>query len=272
MNVSNPQKIVSRVVCRGLSLAAVVAFAVLPSVARADSVPSASFSGSVSQSNASLSGPGTLNGALCSPGAEGGCENSSVTLAYSGGTASASAGGTTSGGSGVPNAVAGGEVVFFFIVSGPANTQVPLIFTASGSTSASGFDASSQSQFMSPGGSFDACSESGSPGVCSNGSGGLEPTSYSGQKLFSVSSNTLEDIEVIVAGGSTSGSGSWSASVDPTVEINPAFPDADEFTIEFSPNVAPANMPEPATWTLLVIAMAALFCATQFRRSPSPRV
>jgi hypothetical protein len=269
MNLSFPQNIAARMLCRGLSLAAILAFAVLSSVARADSVPSATFSGSVSQSNASLSGPGTLNGALCFSGPFGGCENSSVTLSYSGGTASASANGTTSGGNGVPNATAGGTVIFYFIVSGPANTEVPLIVTASGSTSASGVDVISQSQFMSPGGSFDACSSSGAgaAGACSNGTGGVEPTSYSGQKLFSVSSDTLEDIEVIVSGASSSGSGTWSASVDPTVEINPDFADAAEFTIEFSPNVAPANMPEPPTWTLLLIGMAALFRVTHTANS-----
>ena len=269
---STPQKTVARIVSRGLSLAAILAFAALPSVARADGVPSAGFSGSASGSNASLSGPGTLNGSACSPGPEGGCESGTVTLAYSGGNASASASGTTSGGNGVPNAVADGVVFFFFIVSGPANTEVPLIFSGSGSTSASGVYATSQSQFYSPGGFFDACSESGVPGACSNGAGGLEPTSYAGQKFASISSNTLEDIEVIVGGGSTLGSGSWSASVDPTIEINPTFADAGEFTIEFSPDIitVPPSMPEPATWALLLIGIGVLFCGTQLRRSRLP--
>jgi hypothetical protein len=187
--------------------------------------------------------PGTVTGAGCTLGSEGGCESSTASITYNDGGVSGYANGTTSGGAGVANASGDGDAVVYFEIEGPAGILVPLIITADGTTSATGVEASSLIQVYFGGGSFLACSGTG-PSAESCGS---EPASFSGSQSFNLESDELSDYEVIVAGSSTEGTGSFSAALDPTVEINPSFADASEFSLVFSPNV---SVPEPSALTL----------------------
>jgi len=193
--------------------------------------------------------PGTVNGSGCTLGAEGGCESSTALLAYIDGGITSSASGTTSGGVEVANASANATGTFFFEVVGPPDVLVPLIITASGTTAASGPEADGSVQLYFAGGSFLACSGTGS----AEASCGSEATSFSGSQSFSLTSNTLSDVELIVAGSSTLGSGGFSASADEMVVIDPTFVNGSEFSLVFS-----ADVPEPSTLPLVFVALAML--------------
>jgi hypothetical protein len=201
-----------------------------------------------------ISAPGTVTGMACTTGPEGGCESSSASMMYSDGDGSGSVQGTTSGGTGVASASATATATYYLEVVGPTDIDVPLLITASGSTSANGPEALGRSLVLFAGGEFVACSGTGlDAAVCENGSGQPYPTSFSGTQSLTVESNTLADVGVSLSGDSELGSGSFSANVDPTVEIDPTFADASEFTLVFSPDV---SAPEPGT---AVFALAAFF-------------
>lgn len=59
--------------------------------------------------------------------------------------------------------------------------------------------------------------------------------------------------------------GSFTASADPSFEIDPSFPYADDFEIDYSPGFDTA-VPEPSTWAMLLIGFAGLGFAG-YRRS-----
>jgi hypothetical protein len=222
----------------------------VPSVLYADGVPAAQISVTASGSITTLFTPGTVTGAVSSFG---GSEASSATAGYSGGIGSASGSGTSTGGPGTPNSGGQAEVNFFFEVGGaaPGVTTVPLIFIGTGSTSASGTRAEANAWFETPGGNLIACSASGAlAGIC-----GSSPASYSSSIFYSASPNTVYGIEVVAFGGSVAGTGSWSDSVDPEVEIDPSFAEAGAFTLNFSPNFTSSSVPEPPTSLILGIGM-----------------
>jgi hypothetical protein len=224
--------------------------------AHAGTVPPATFDGTLNGGSSTLQTAGSITSNACSPGPDGGCESASLQLAFAGADATINASGTTAGGTGVPNAAGGGTIVFYFEVTGPANVSVPLDFSASGSTSASGTNVSAAAQAFSAGGAFYACSGAGSGAAsCANGSGGVLPSAFGGTKIFNLTTNTLSDIEVVVSGGSTLGSGTWSASVDPQISIDPSFTQSG-YALVVSPDVNP--VPLPSTAWLLISGIGAL--------------
>ena len=86
----------------------------------------------------------------------------------------------------------------------------------------------------------------------------------------SASAKPGQDIQVQIAtGGNANGTGSdldghtgqaaFQAIVDPTIQIDPSFAYADDFTLAFSPNLPPsAAAPEPSSIALLAIGLLAL--------------
>jgi hypothetical protein len=68
------------------------------------------------------------------------------------------------------------------------------------------------------------------------------------------------------SGGWALDSGSWSASVDPEVEIDPSFAYASDFTLEFSAGPSGATVPEPSGTLLLCIGLVACPGAAKYKR------
>jgi hypothetical protein len=167
---------------------------------------------------------GSLSNSAFNGGPEGGSE-SSFASAAPGLTVSAS--GSTSGGVSVANASAQGFIAVYYEVIGPADIQVPLIISGSASTSASGPNASAEAYITYADGALYTCSST-IVGPC-----GSEPASGSldAVEFTNTTSNALYDLEVIASGGSTGGSGSFSAyvscislTIDPTwLENNPGY-------------------------------------------------
>ena len=155
-----------------------------------------------------------------------------------------------------------GLVYFYFSVAplGAVSEPVPLIFTGSGSTSASGLDSGANAVFDTPGGVLYACS--GVEGFC-----GAKPSSFSGTLTYDAIPNALYDIEVIANGGSSVGG--FSATVDPMVEIDPTFADAADFALEFSANPTTTTIPEPPTWTLVILGLGMATFSRMRRRFSS---
>jgi hypothetical protein len=209
---------------------------------------------------------GTVNGSGCTLGPEGGCETSTATASYFFADASVSGSGSTAGGVATANTAGSADVTFFFEVVGPATGLVPLIFTGSGSTSASGVEASAYAYFETPGGDLYACSGTGPSAASCLLEGSPLPTSYSGSIDYSVSPNVPYDLSLMASGGATEGSGSWSASVDPEVTINPSFAPAGDYTLEFSAGPLSSVVPEPSSSLLLGAGMLVLLGCVKLKR------
>lgn len=246
------------IVCLGL-----MATLMLLPAARATSIPPAEISVSA-EGGVPISTAGTVTGTGFNPGPEGGSEFSTASASFAGGDATVSGNGSTSGGVAVANSSGSATLTFFFKVEGSETgvNFVPLIFTGSDSTSATGPDAEATGYFETPGGQINSCSQAGlAVGHC-----GTLPSSNSGTLNYDAGIGVLYDMQVQLQGGSTLGSGSWSASVDPQVQINPSFQYASDFSLIFSPNVVSAT-PEPSTLCLLGIGLLGLLRVTP-RRVP----
>jgi hypothetical protein len=235
---------------------------VLPSASYADDVaaPIVTLQATGAQS---LTTTGSVFGTTTNVVIEGGTQTSSATAAYGLGDASVSANGSTVGGENT--AVSSAEAVVLYYVeavqtgSTPVGvTAVPLIFSGTVTTSASGIQAAASASFETPGGAIDACSKSNGPcgGVGSN----------SGTINYNATPGSIYDVEVNAGGGSGVGSGTWFASADPQVEIDPSFAYANDFTLEFSPAATsgtggtnpPPTVPEPSNLALLFVGLSAL--------------
>jgi hypothetical protein len=102
--------------------------------------------------------------------------------------------------------------------------------------------------------------------ICSSGCGaGVGETGFTGVLQVSALSGTIYtdaihlEIDVIGALGGTSDFDGGMASADPYIFVPPAY--ASEYSIEVSPNIGNVPMgtvPEPATWAMLLVGLAAL--------------
>ena len=129
-------------------------------------------------------------------------------------------------------------------MSGAISESVPLIFTATGSTS--GSFAQAEFQVIPMGVLATACTP---VGAC----GGGVPSSFSGPLHGEATPGTVYQVTVSIRGGA-SGTGSWAASVDPQVQIDPSFADASDFTLQFSPS-AQSAVPEPSSMSCLGVCL-----------------
>jgi hypothetical protein len=245
-----------------LILLAAGAALVLPSASYADDVapPIVSLQATGAQS---LTTTGSIFGTTTNIVIEGGTQTSSATAAYGLGDASVSANGSTVGGENTAVSSAEAVVVYYLEAVQTSGTPVsvsaiPLIFSGTVTTNASGIQADASASFETPAGSIDACSKTTGP--CGSSA------SNSATLTYNASPGAIYDIEVNAGGGSGVGSGTWFASADPEAEIDPSFAYAKDFTLEFSPGPSsstggtnpPPTVPEPSNLALLSVGLSAL--------------
>ena len=128
-------------------------------------------------------------------------------------------------------------------VRGAFGASVPFDFTAAstgaGAPMASGVNAIADVQVFWSGGQFTACAGSGPSAASCKGQG----TSFSGTQTGFGTVGVLSDYEVIVTGNAGLGSGQYSTTLDPKIIVDPSFPDANAYSIVFSPNVGGSAVP-----------------------------
>ncbi|MGC1106261.1 MAG: PEP-CTERM sorting domain-containing protein [Candidatus Acidiferrales bacterium] len=232
-------------------LAAGVLFLVLGSIplsTYANETPAVQFTG-VIPGVGFLDQEGTLTGSV-SDSTYGTSWSATLTMTYGPDLAAVSTSGSLAGGGTVDEGLQdSGEVVFAFAVVGPAGVQVPLIATAFGQAQGGGGDWG-EAGFHIVGTSvlFAACSDPSAPSACSS-----YPNAFGGSEDFSAVAGCCYYVVVSAEGGGgiTGPSGTWFASVDPMITINPSFADASEFSLEFSAGPMTSTTPEPGTFLLL---------------------
>jgi hypothetical protein len=261
-----PAKHASPLLALFILLAIVVALAV-PSASRADGVPAVTIVAVMDTitpypAGPTTNGPGFLTDSLTNPGYEGGTTTASIYTSYVGGTPTISASGTTSGGPNVPEILATTNLSYYFEVIGPASyTEVPIIISADGTTSVIGAGYANVTTAI--GGDY--VSQSGSLFACSNvgGAACTNPASFSGTIDAVVYSNLTGYYVSIIGNGEGYDTSSWSYTADPSIEIDPTFADADEYSLIFSaddaaPTGPPTSAPEPSSLPMLGIGLVAL--------------
>jgi hypothetical protein len=194
-----------------------------------------------------------------------GTTTDTITASYLNGVAAITASGSSTGaaGSSPPQLYSQVEVSISFEVVGPESyVSVPVIYSATGTTSATdgyatvGFAGYSTSSLI-------ACSPS-----CAG-----EPSSFSGSIDGTVYSNTVGDTFDLnlygQSGGNFSGPGSWSATVDPMVEIDPTFlADNPGYSLIIDANPpGTSSAPEPGSLLLLGTGMISLAGVVRRRMS-----
>jgi len=219
-----------------------------PVVASADSLPAAYSSGNLNEGLIGFSGSGFgsfTSGELVL----------SAYYASASGSLSIAQNTYTTGGNDLE--YGGDHVGWSFEVLGPANSNVPLVFTANGTTSAAaaiGSDANAYAWLGSGINSSDifsvsACTYSGFDS-CSASNG-----SFNVNHQFSVATNTLYYATIGVSGSSNDGT--FSATVDPAVTFGSNF-NSSGYSIVNSADVLAAPVPVPASAWLMLSGLAGL--------------
>lgn len=205
---------------------------------------------------------GTVNGTGCN-GTDG-CESSTATVNYAGGSfASVAASGSNSGPN-PANAEAEGTVTYFFEVLGPSGSTATLMLTGDGTTSATGPQGSATDQIEWGGGQMYACSGTGNSLASCLVSGEYLPTSFSGQQqTYTISTNVLSDV-LTLSTGSSVGAGSFSAAADSTLAFAPSNTCTTCQLVLYSTTISAT--PEPGTLLLLVAGSGVLAVAVGRRR------
>ncbi len=210
-------------------------------------VPAATFEVWAGTSNPIYT-PGTVTWTGC--GADGGCASSSA-------TATAALTFSASGNSTGAEAIAYATGDFFYTVTGPSNVYVPLILSASTSTSASGAntsvytDINIRNDSTYAGYSFRTCAGY----LC------MAPSSRSINYAYSLTTNTLGDVSMYASGSSPLGS--FTATIDPTISIDPGWLALNPgYKVVLSSNITP--VPEPDTYAMMLAGLGLLgFIATR---------
>ena len=209
-------------------LPAIAAAVAVPSASYADAFPVASFTINV-QGEPTIFTAGTVSNTACNSV---GCAFSTVTATYNGGVATISGSGTSSGGVDSPDSYVTASLEYAFEVEGsfPGVLSVPVILAGSGEVTQTGYGGADVG-FTLPSTGLGACITSGYPVAC-----GSETPSVSGSVEFDAAPNTIYGAQFGLTGVSEYGVSSWGASVDPQLEIDPLSPYAGDFTLVVSPS------------------------------------
>jgi hypothetical protein len=168
--------------------------------------------------------------------------------------------------SGAPIAVSVASIglAYQLEVVGPANGLVPVFVSASGSASGLGSAFDLQSTLRIGLGPYNTI-----PGdilsEATNGAGSWVVNgtyNFQANQIYSVTMSVEGVVEL------NSGSGSYSATVDPMFTIAPTF--AGSYQLDFSPGIGNVGaVPEPSTWAMLLLGFAGVgFMA--YRRKAKP--
>lgn len=152
---------------------------------------------------------------------------------------------------GAPEGGASASLTYDFMICGPKGKDVPVVFGATGggfSTSPSGTEIETL-LLTDLGVDLQAGYEYADPSL---------PSSFSVNEILWIPADTLETASLSAGAGlSTPFGGSVSAFIDPTFKIDSSFPQASEYSIEFSPNLE--SVPEqPSTIMLLTLGTGTL--------------
>jgi hypothetical protein len=275
MKTNSQQEVIARIAGPGSMLAALLALALaLPSASHADPLAPPSVVGVIdnglySSQIAILDSFGSVTGTQTfdygyNPSLDG-TTTDTIIASYANGDASISASGSSTGaaGSSPPQLYSQVEVYINFEVVGPESyVSVPVIYSATGTASATGGYATVAFAGYNTS-SLIACAPS-----C-----GSEPSSFSGTLDGTVLSNEVGDDFALnlygQSGGNFSGPGSWSATVDPTVEIDPTFlADNPGYSLIIDGNPAGAS-PAPEPGNLLLLGTGMITLAGMVRRRMS---
>jgi hypothetical protein len=233
----------------------------------------------------------TTNGDYISytnPGASGSVTTSSASASYNGTVessvtaTSSSYGGTLPLGTTGIYAQASASLEFYFepvttLEDDPYLGLVPVLFTAYSTVTAISGGIGSGAADMAAGILIN--SNVYISGVCAQspvanlqfgdgfGACGLTTQSYTLNQVFFASQNEATQI-VIYTGGTAGLNGYITGTVDPTIEIDPTWQYASDFTIEASP-IPPSTVPEPSYALLLGAALLALLTARIHNRVPT---
>lgn len=276
MKVHSKHEVIAQIAGPGLVLSALLAVVLaVPSASHANPLPPPSVVGVVDDNlypaqlanlNDSFgSATGTQSFAYPYNPSLDGTTTDTITASYLNGVAAISGSGSSTGatGSSPPQLYSQVEVSINFEVLGPVSyVQVPVIYSATGTASATGGYATVSFAGYNTS-SLIACSPSTS---CLTG----EPSSFSGSVDGTVSSNVVGYAFALnmygQSGGNFAGPGSWSAAVDPTVEIDPTFLAANPgYSLEIDPNL-PGTSPIPEPGSLLLLGTGMIGLAGVVRR------
>jgi hypothetical protein len=178
---------------------------------------------------------GTVTGSACN--GSGGCESTTSKAAAS---LNVSTSGSTSGNN-PANATGSAQITVYYAITGPVkNTAVPLVISGKAETSAKGPDAEGLAYIEYNDGGLYTCSSTVT-GPC-----GAEASSGSlnGVVFTNNFSGGLYDLQVIVSGGSTLGTGKFSARISGvTLSIEPSWLAANPgYKLKFSAGIHVAGL------------------------------
>ncbi len=200
-------------------------------------------------------GVGSIGHTYCTPG--GGCETSSAVMNAPDMTIS----GNMYGLIGTIPSSASGIIQYYYAVIGPADVSVPMLISASVSTSVFGGPPGGTVTGVTGRVVWTTGSGSGTesiigcstldPGGCNAGGGAYYPSSASVvDHPFSVSANAVQQIALSLTGSAGYGTVTsyYEGSVDPLVNIDPAWlADNPGYSLEFSSNISTVPLPA-AIW------------------------